>query len=170
MNTGRQTLWTALYFLALAALAGGVIVTALAPFHWVDLQRRVARKDSELQKMMELEQVADRQKRAVTAFEQLPSPMPPSLSEQIQAVLPGVQSDIRPGDAQEVGEAWSLRTATVVLQDIRYDDVVQLCRALETNRPPWRVAAIHLRAGQQELRAQTAELAVEALERVAAAP
>ena len=83
----------------------------------------------------------------------------------MHAVATNGTVEIHDNGAENAVPGWSARQLNLTFKNVAYEEIAQLLPRLETNRPPWRITAIVIHAGQREGQAQEISLNLEMLER-----
>lgn len=152
-------------FVAVILALTGLSMTFLWLFQAHETQRRIERKQNDIRTLATLSKRLAQGQSAVALYESLPDFRPVDPMAAIRSIMPMAQAEVRDLGALPGLSGWQRHRVTVSLRDLTCDDVVNLTRTFETGRPPWRVTALSLQAGQKPGCILGVTLTLEAMEK-----
>ena len=157
-----------MFHLASAALlAAGILITLQTLRLTPGAARQIRSRIDTLAKLHDLQAGYDREADAIQLYEGLKQHAPAPLDNLLRGAFPGIETQQRLRESRPLAEGWTLHSVEVTIDRIRLADLSRLFdRCAEAgDRPPWRLAELHIGAQDQVPGFGRATLVLEALEK-----
>ncbi len=125
--------------------------------------RRIERKRSDLQEIINVQRAQEQELAAVRLFDQLPAPRPPDLAALIREQLPDSPAEVRQRETHPAWDAWQAHRMEVRFESIPVHEIGRLLTLAEQQRPPWRLVEGNIRAAEDRPESARATLIFEGL-------
>lgn len=155
-----------LWIVALALLAAGVSMIALAPSVLQDHRRRMERRIKDLRQLEQFKAQAGVYTSAIRAYTTLSSAEPPPVQQIVSNMFSAQQYAVEALDRAPANEEWIVERQRLRLREIPYQDMVAAVNRLGLAVPPWHTVGIEIWAGDKEGIAREIVLSLEALHRI----
>ncbi len=125
---------------AVLVLAVGIGWTVFSVRQASELTRRLKSRVAVLAELQAMQRDQDRYAAAVRTFEALSNAAPVSLAGLAAAVVTNAIPDLRALETRALERGWALTRSEVIFNDINLDQLPAFLSAVESRRPPWRLA------------------------------